>query len=198
MSSLFNRSAPFSLRQRRGMTSKLKRPAPCFFPSGVEEGGWRSDRTTGIRELGGYTSLLLLAHRLEGGIQGPASSYRSPGTNTGTRFLIQRKIRRVTSLKLHQKNPHKADTRPSHSALIFMCMGANGSFAWQRRFLISLGRWHSPWRQNRPTLNRRRTALNESQHAVATAMHTHHIRHATLTHAYTRACLPPGVASLAC
>lgn len=48
------------------MTSKLKRPAPCFFPSGGEEGG-RSDRTTGIRELGGYTSLLLLAHRLEGG-----------------------------------------------------------------------------------------------------------------------------------
>lgn len=116
MSSLFNRSAPFSLRQRRGMTSKLKRPAPCFFPSGVEEGG-RSDRTTGIRELGDYTSLLLLAHRLGEGVQGPASSYRSPGTNTGTRFLIQKKIRRVTSLKLHpKKTPQSRYKTPTQRA----------------------------------------------------------------------------------
>lgn len=46
------------------MTSKLKRPAPCFFPSGV---GGGVTGGLGIRELGGNTSLLLLAHRPEVG-----------------------------------------------------------------------------------------------------------------------------------
>lgn len=102
------------------MTSKLKRPAPCFFPSGVEEGG-RSDRTTGIRELGGYTSLLLLAHRLEGGIQGPASSYRSPGTNTGTQFLIQKENTASNVAKASSKiNPTKQIQDP-HTARYFLC-----------------------------------------------------------------------------
>lgn len=105
------------------MTSKLKRPAPCFFPSGVEEGGRRSDRTTGIRERGGYTSLLLLAHRLGSrGFRVRLVATVRLALTRGRGFYSKKKIRRVTTLKLNlkKKNPQRRYKTPTQRANFYV------------------------------------------------------------------------------